>query len=38
VLEFYNVDVNFEMNNEIALLDKWNTIIKSKIFKKAQAA
>ncbi|MDX1316652.1 MAG: hypothetical protein R3262_03840 [Xanthomarina gelatinilytica] len=38
VLEFYNVDVNFEMNNEIVLLDKWNAIIKSKIFKKAQAA
>jgi len=38
VLEFYNVDVNFEMSNEIALLDKWNSIIKSKITKKIQVA
>lgn len=38
VLEFYNVDINFEMSNEIALLEKWETKIKGRIFKKAQAA
>ncbi|GGG50325.1 hypothetical protein [Bizionia arctica] len=38
ILEFYNVDVNFEMSNEMALLEKWQTKIKSRIFKKALAA
>jgi hypothetical protein len=38
VLEFYNVDINFEMSNEIALLEKWQAKVKSRILKKAQAA
>lgn len=38
VLEFYNIDVNFQMSNEMELLEKWETKIKSRIFKKAQAA
>ncbi|WP_055443160.1 hypothetical protein [Lacinutrix himadriensis] len=38
VLEFYNVDVNIEMTNEIALLEKWETKIKSSVHKKGQAA
>lgn len=38
ILEFYNVDVNFEMSNEIALLNKWQTVIKSRLVRKAHAA
>ncbi|PWK17391.1 hypothetical protein [Xanthomarina spongicola] len=38
VLEFYNVDVNFEMSNEIALLEKWDAKIKNRLVRKAQAA
>ncbi|MCX7547676.1 hypothetical protein OS188_06905 [Xanthomarina sp. F1114] len=38
VLEFYNIDVNFQMSNEIALLNKWEEKIKSNIVKKAHAA
>ncbi|TYA56339.1 hypothetical protein [Formosa maritima] len=38
VLEFYNVDINIEMSNEIELLEKWETKIKNRIIKKVQAA
>lgn len=38
VLEFYNVDVNIEMTNEVPLLDKWESKIKSSIHRKEQAA
>lgn len=38
VLEFYNIDVNFQMSNEIELLEKWDAKIKSHITSKAQAA
>ncbi|WP_452226228.1 hypothetical protein [Lacinutrix cladophorae] len=38
ILEFYNVDVNLEMTNEITLLEKWETKIKSKAHKNEQAA
>jgi low affinity Fe/Cu permease len=38
VLEFYNVDVNFSMGNEMELLQKWESKIKSRIIKKSQAA
>ncbi|WP_452228371.1 MULTISPECIES: hypothetical protein [unclassified Lacinutrix] len=38
VLEFYNVDVNIEMTNEVPLLEKWETKIKSRLHKKEQAA
>ncbi|MFD2824741.1 hypothetical protein ACFS5M_13745 [Lacinutrix iliipiscaria] len=39
VLEFYNVDINFEMSNEVLLLEKWEALIKSKLSrKKAYAA
>ncbi|MBU2940329.1 hypothetical protein KO494_12355 [Lacinutrix sp. C3R15] len=38
VLEFYNVDVNIEMSNEVSLLEKWETKIKSNILQKEQAA
>ncbi|MDX1277699.1 hypothetical protein [Oceanihabitans sediminis] len=38
VLEFYNVDTNFQMNNETELIEKWKNEIESKIMNKAQAA
>lgn len=38
VLEFYNIDVNFQMSNEIALLEKWESKIKSRLIKKSHAA
>ena len=37
-LEFYNIDVNFEMDNESILLKKWETIINSRIIKHTNAA
>ncbi|MFD2541005.1 hypothetical protein ACFSSB_01625 [Lacinutrix gracilariae] len=37
-LEFYNVDVNITMSDEVSLLEKWETKIKNNILKKEQAA
>ncbi|EGV43936.1 hypothetical protein BZARG_2358 [Bizionia argentinensis JUB59] len=31
VLEFYNIDVNFEMTTERALLEKWQAIVKKQV-------
>ncbi len=38
ILEFFNVDINYEMSNEVLLLKKWETLINSKIMKLAKAA
>src|SRR5690554_371876 len=38
VLEFYNIDVNFQMSNEIALLEKWESHIKNRLVTKSIAA
>ncbi|MEO8934585.1 MAG: hypothetical protein ABI295_09765 [Xanthomarina sp.] len=38
ILEFYNIDVNFQMSNEIALLEKWEAKIKTKMVSKVKAA
>ncbi|HLV38993.1 hypothetical protein [Xanthomarina sp.] len=38
ILEFYNIDVNFQMSNEMALLEKWEAKIKSRLITKAEAA
>lgn len=29
ILEFYNAEVNFQLNGEIQLIEKWNTLINN---------
>ncbi|MFD1163045.1 MULTISPECIES: hypothetical protein [Hwangdonia] len=38
ILEFYNIDVNFEMSNEFDLVKKWEAMIISKLLKNVKAA
>ncbi|WOD44025.1 hypothetical protein [Hwangdonia lutea] len=38
ILEFYNIDVNFEMSNESDMVKKWEAIINSKLLKSVKAA